>query len=170
MKAVSLSYEDFFSEFVYDELSPSKLSRISGNKVLNVTGKNKAGYYRVSFKGRRVYVHRIIWLLHFPDYDQTLDIDHIDLDKSNNNISNLRLVTRSANLKNRRQVNSEYKNVFWECGRNRFHVYYQENKRRKTKMFTEQDYGTKIDALHAALKFREQLIFEDIVVLVKGDK
>ena len=54
MKAVPLSYAEISKEFVYDENSPSKLSRIVNGNIVQILGKNKAGYYRVSFKNRRI--------------------------------------------------------------------------------------------------------------------
>ena len=49
---------------------------------------------------RKIYLnHRLIWLWHkgyFPEHE----IDHIDRDKLNNRIENLREVTRTCNLRN----------------------------------------------------------------------
>lgn len=168
MKAVPLSHAEISKEFVYDENSPSKLSRIVKGDIVQVLGKNKAGYYRVSFKNRRIYAHRIIWLLFNPDYDQTLDIDHIDLNKSNNSLSNLRLVSRSTNLKNKRS-SSKHKNIYWDKNRNRYQVYYQTNLNRSSKMFNEVDYGSKELALQAAIRFRNVLVENGLVILTKED-
>jgi hypothetical protein len=46
-------------------------------------------------------VHRLIAQAHLPDYSEDLDVDHIDRCRTNNNISNLRMVTRSENHQNR---------------------------------------------------------------------
>lgn len=168
MKAIPLSYAEISKEFVYDENSPSKLSRIVNGDIVHILGKNKAGYYRVSFKNRRIYAHRIIWLLFNPNYDQTLDIDHIDLNKSNNSLSNLRLVSRSTNLKNKRS-SSKHKNIYWDKKRNRYQVYYQTNLNRNSKMFNEIDYGSKALALQAAIIFRNVLVENGLVILTKED-
>lgn len=168
MKAVPLSYCEIYKEFVYDENSPSRLSRLVNGNFVQVLGKNKAGYYRVSFKNRRIYAHRIIWLLFYPDYDQTLDIDHIDLDKSNNSLCNLRLVSRSTNLKNKRS-SSKHKNIYWDSNRSRYQVYYQANLNRKSKMFNQSDYGSKELALEAAITFRNSLVENGLIILTKED-
>jgi hypothetical protein len=63
------------------------------------------GYFIVCLRdsnGRQVNkkVHRLIAKAHLPDYSEDLDVDHIDRCKTNNNISNLRMVTTSENLHN----------------------------------------------------------------------
>jgi hypothetical protein len=45
-------------------------------------------------------VHRLIAQAHLPDYSEDLEVDHIDRCRSNNEISNLRMVTPSQNLHN----------------------------------------------------------------------
>jgi len=57
------------------------------------------GYVHVMYNRQRYYAHRIIWYLEngkFPDGV----IDHIDHNRSNNKIENLRDVTHAENLKN----------------------------------------------------------------------
>jgi hypothetical protein len=46
-----------------------------------------------------VYAHRIIFSMHYPDVEM-VEIDHIDGDKSNNLLPNLRNVTHMENMKN----------------------------------------------------------------------
>jgi len=43
--------------------------------------------------------HRLIWIFHYS-YSPSDDIDHIDGNKTNNKIENLRVLTRSQNLHN----------------------------------------------------------------------
>lgn len=57
------------------------------------------GYVRIRAAGRLYYLHRLVWLLKTGDYP-SCDIDHVDLNKANNNFSNLRLATRSENRRN----------------------------------------------------------------------
>lgn len=60
----------------------------------------KRGYITVAFAGRRRYVHRVAWLLAHGSLEAGLDIDHINGDRSDNRLCNLRLATRSQNLCN----------------------------------------------------------------------
>lgn len=72
------------------------------------------GYRQVNIDNKRYSIHRLVFLLHhgyLPAY-----IDHIDTDKLNNHIENLRAATSSQNNLNcaRRKDNaSGVKNVSW---------------------------------------------------------
>jgi len=60
----------------------------------------KNGYERVNLGGKDYLLHRIIAHSFIPNFDSYLEIDHIDGNKSNNRIDNLRWVTRSENRRN----------------------------------------------------------------------
>ena len=62
---------------------------------------NKDGYNRVVIEGKEYRVHRIIWEMFNGPITENLVIDHIDGDKLNNRIENLREVTRLLNSNNR---------------------------------------------------------------------
>lgn len=63
--------------------------------------KHKQGYVIIRVKNRAYLAHRLAWLyVHGCFPAAGLEIDHIDLDKKNNAISNLRLATRSQNMMN----------------------------------------------------------------------
>lgn len=97
----------FLSKIVsYDELSPSGLvwkKPLYRNKVGSVVGslkyhKNGKPHKWVACINRALYpIHRIIYLLNNPEFDQTKLINHIDCNPQNNNINNLELVTKSEN-------------------------------------------------------------------------
>lgn len=57
------------------------------------------GYIRIRVDGRLVLAHRIAWFLTYDEWPDT-DIDHIDGDRANNRISNLRKATRAQNMAN----------------------------------------------------------------------
>ena len=66
---------------------------------------NKNGYYQICLcmnnHSKYYYHHVLIWISHFGSYDKTqYDIDHIDHNRTNNHIDNLRLVNRSLNTIN----------------------------------------------------------------------
>jgi hypothetical protein len=62
-------------------------------------GTKGKGYLRVGVMGRDVAVHRIAWALHYGEWPD--QIDHIDRDRANNRISNLRSVTSFENNVNK---------------------------------------------------------------------
>lgn len=55
------------------------------------------GYLRTNFDGSMKANHIIIWTMHFGEPDPELCLDHIDRDKLNNKLENLREITRTQN-------------------------------------------------------------------------
>jgi hypothetical protein len=62
---------------------------------------SKRGYRIIQFNSKTYVAHRIAWYIHYGKApDEKYEIDHIDGNKLNNAIDNLRLTTRSFNCKN----------------------------------------------------------------------
>lgn len=107
-----------FSNLKYDESSPTNLKWIRGHgkrKAGDQAGhKHNQGYFLVGIKGKRYLTHRVIWEMHNGAIPVGFEIDHIDRDRSNSKISNLRLVTRTQNNGNQSKqegTSSQYKGV-----------------------------------------------------------
>lgn len=62
---------------------------------------NNGGYLRVVTKEGNIYVHRMVYETFIGNIPNGMEVDHIDTDKSNNNLSNLRLCTRTENNNNK---------------------------------------------------------------------
>lgn len=58
------------------------------------------GYVHIEINGVKFLAHRLIWVWHHGRIPKNLTLDHIDSDKSNNRIENLRIATRSQNSAN----------------------------------------------------------------------
>ena len=58
------------------------------------------GYINVFIDGRGYTLHRIAILLTTGVYDKTVQVDHIDHDRGNNRLSNLRTVSHAENMRN----------------------------------------------------------------------
>lgn len=92
--------QDLANRFTYD----------NGNLISKVTGKvsgtvNNWGYRRVSWDrgslGRvREYAHRLVWFMHYGSIPDGVMVDHINLNKDDNRIENLRLIDKSGNAQN----------------------------------------------------------------------
>jgi hypothetical protein len=76
---------------------------------------NKDGYLHVGVDGKHYKAHRLIFLYHFG-YLPEHEVDHIDRDRSNNKIENLREVSRTCNMRNstqRSRTSSGVKGLAW---------------------------------------------------------
>lgn len=104
---------NFHEHFKYDENSPTGLAWARNNpnnkkeeskigKPAGYNGMGKMeGYYMIGVHGYPYAVHQVVWVLNFGNYDtREMKIDHIDGDRKNNKLSNLRLVTMAVNLRN----------------------------------------------------------------------
>jgi len=68
------------------------------------------GYVRLRVGRKHVRAHQIIWkMVHGADPAAGRDIDHIDGDRTNNRIDNLRVIDRYSNSQNRHNVRSDSK-------------------------------------------------------------
>ena len=75
---------------------------------------NCDGYIYISVNGTCYAAHRLAWLMATKTDPGEFEIDHVDGNRQNNAISNLRLATRSENNKNakiRKDNSSGYKGV-----------------------------------------------------------
>lgn len=76
---------------------------------------NATGYLRACIDGRKYFLHKLAWLYVNGEWPPEC-VDHIDLDKKNNRIANLRLATNSQNQANRpitSQNKTGFKGVHW---------------------------------------------------------
>lgn len=112
------------------------------------------GYIMTRVNNRLLYVHRIIYWMHYGITDEA--IDHIDMNPSNNRIENLRACKRRENAYNRSKtkVNTTgVKNVYWSALNQCFKVQVTANKIRHN----GGSYNNIFDAAIAARKLRESL-------------
>ena len=89
--------------FIYDD---GKLIRIFSNSNRNKIGDEAGsmlsnGYLHIRINARSYRNHRIVWEMHNGEIPCGFEVDHINGVRNDNRIENLRLVSRSSNMKNR---------------------------------------------------------------------
>lgn len=72
------------------------------------------GYMMVRINGHYYYLHRLAWFYHYQEWP-TQQIDHIDQNKQNNAISNLRNVDQYTNMSNRPTMQNNNSGVTGVC-------------------------------------------------------
>lgn len=81
------------------------------------------GYVCIAWQGRHVLAHRVIWILENGAIPADKFIDHINQNRSDNRIQNLRLCCVSqnnCNAKLRKDSTSKVKGVCWDTQRNKW--------------------------------------------------
>ena len=107
-----------------------------------------SGYWLVGYQGIQAREHRIIWMLHHGEIPAGMQVDHINRDRSDNRIENLRLVTNRANSHNKEERKLPT-NVMTRRGR--FRVQVRVNGPKKT----VGTYDTLEEAIEARNEFHE---------------
>jgi hypothetical protein len=95
----------FADYLVYDESSPSRLSwkpprmfgRQAGTQASN-------GYWHVMVNYKSYPCHRVVWQMRHGALKPGEEIDHIDGNPANCDFSNLRIVSKALNLRNRKML------------------------------------------------------------------
>lgn len=93
---------DLWDLFSYDPLSGQMYWRVpkQGRQVDKSVGTNSHGYRKVMLEQKPYLVHRLVWAWVTGTDPGDMLIDHIDLNRANNRIWNLRLVDRELNSVN----------------------------------------------------------------------
>lgn len=119
-----LTYERARELFDYNPITGviTRRKSVGAAKAGRAAGSYKEGYLTFVVDGRRYRAHRVAWLLVHGEWPSD-EIDHIDRNRSNNALANLRVATRSQNGQNlpiRSDNKSGVKGVHWSAERNKW--------------------------------------------------
>jgi hypothetical protein len=120
-----------------------------------VAGWNDNGYVRIEILGKNYRAHRLGWLYMYGAFPKK-DVDHINGDRSDNRIANLREATDLQNGQNRhapgKNNTSGYLGVSWSKRENKFIAQIRVNRKGRQLGF----FDTAEEAHECYLKFKKQ--------------
>lgn len=79
----------------------SNRGHIKAGDLAGTTKRDGKHYFTVTISQKKYSVHRIVWIMINGDIPDGMEIDHINRDRYDNRIENLRLVTKSQNSLNK---------------------------------------------------------------------
>lgn len=88
-----LDYEPESGRFIWKVRS----GKASPGKIAGTA--HSCGYWQINVGGKVQLAHRLAWFMSYGEWPAS-DIDHINGDKRDNRIANLRLASRSENMAN----------------------------------------------------------------------
>lgn len=113
--------------FTYDPDTGIFTSRKTGKRAGRFVSR---GYWAISFDGASQRAGRMAWLYVHGELNPDLHIDHVNGDRSDDRIANLRAVTRLENNRNigmQRNNKSGVMGVYWHSKSNRWRAYIRVN-------------------------------------------
>ena len=120
------------------------LSKKCGREIILKPIENAYGYYIVNLyknkKHKCCRVHRLVGLTFIPNSNNYPDIDHIDRNKKNNCVDNLRWCSRQMNEVNKSKYKtntSGFKNISFCKERKKYEVKIERNRKHLTHKYFE---------------------------------
>ena len=98
MEEIWKTIEDY-PDYMISSTGRVKSLKYGKEKIL-AERKHSNGYLRVSIKRKDFYIHRLVAQAFIPNPDNKPQIDHINTDRTDNRVENIRWVTRNENMNN----------------------------------------------------------------------
>lgn len=148
-----ISQEELKELIIYDPLTG--LFYRKNNPTVPIGSLHTKGYWKVSVKNKLYYAHRLAWFYVYGYFPKN-QIDHINLNKLDNRIANLRECTNAENSQNKRALKnstSKYVGVSWD----KFSKKWKSEICLNGKRMTLGRYATELEAFDAYCKAKRKL-------------
>lgn len=94
-----LTQEQLKELYNYEESTGELIVKVKRAGRPSNRAPNSNGYHVMMINHKKYYAHRLIWLYVYGEWPtEGMVVDHIDMDRMNNRIENLRLLTRYDNM------------------------------------------------------------------------
>tara|TARA_R110002153_G_scaffold249491_1_gene405839 strand:- start:90 stop:611 length:522 start_codon:yes stop_codon:yes gene_type:complete len=157
---------EYYNITGYEEYYISKCGKVLSTKGKTPRilkhGANQKGYKNVNLhsNGKRKYmfVHRLVAKAFLQDYTEDLQVDHKDNNKTNNNLTNLRMATQSGNSRNCLKAVGVIKNFNKKKGTYRYIAKWTDDTGKPcTKTFSVIKYGEELSK-QKATELRQEMV------------
>ena len=103
--------EELEKAFDYDPVTGLFRHRLTSRRSIqgSVAGTERSGYISIGFANRRYRANRLAWLFGYGEDPGSWYVDHINGNKVDNSLENLRLVTNQQNQWNRPSSKGAYR-------------------------------------------------------------
>lgn len=95
-------------EGLYKVSNLGRIRSLKSNKIIKPY-KKRNGYLRAYLSRKNVYIHRVVAQAFIPNLQNKEEVNHKDLDKTNNNVENLEWCTKRENMQHAVKI---YKHFF----------------------------------------------------------
>ena len=151
-KKLKMNRNDSFDLWIYFEYKGKNLIKNPRWRQMEISVEPN-NYCRCNIGNKRYNHHRVVYYAHNQDWDIHFEpmknqIDHENGNRQNNDISNLRLGTRSLNQQNKKNV----KGYSWDKNKQSYYAYIAVNGKRHYLGY----YKTKEEAIEARKKGKEK--------------
>jgi hypothetical protein len=105
-KTIPFTQKDIKSRLRYEDGKMYWLARNNSRFDKQFAGKEAGSFneglqgFSVAFNGTRILLHRAVWVFHYGEIPEGMEIDHINQNRLDNRIENLRLSYRHQNAWN----------------------------------------------------------------------
>ena len=133
-----------------------KVNKSKRSKIGSVAGWSDNGYTRIEIDGKTYKAHRLAWLYVYGELPEVL-IDHVNSNRSDNRLCNLRQATyqeNSENYKTPKTNTSGVKNVSWYKQLNKWVVSKSVKGKKKTIGYFDDLEFAELVAIEARDKYR----------------
>lgn len=120
--------ELFYYDPKYDQVYPLRWKVRRTSSVDRYTPPKNGEYARLRVDGAMYRVSRLVWVFHNGPIPEGLEIDHVDRNRLNNDVANLRIVTSCDNNRNRSiKGASRFRGIHWHKQNQQWRVWVRVN-------------------------------------------
>lgn len=112
----NMKYNKKYNRWFSTDGNVYRYSKREDKLVLVKQSKSSTGYMKFGVNGKMFYVHRALYETFIGVIPNNKEIDHINRDKENNSLENLKLVSHTENLYNRKmyEMNDDFSRKYFE--------------------------------------------------------